>query len=267
MGESGYFFDPETGIRDPRIELRRDGPKKFELLRRFGYQDSEYDEPFIVPATLDKFATDLTSIPWVFAWVVPGLGTHLPAALLHDALVVSDGEEKTHEGPDVSREQADRIFRDGMKALGTPLVRRWLIWAGASLGTVWTTIAPTKYWRIMMILFFGGLSFAGIVHTLDVFDYGWRLPWLGDRSWALEVPVAAAVALILPLAAALLLCGKRWRVGAITGVALAVLLPPTILILGAFVLYRILETLVSRSEGTSPSIDRNLRIGKYATGE
>ena len=135
-----------------------------------------------MPATLNEFATDLTSIPWVFAWVVPGLGTHLPAALLHDALVVSDGEEKTHEGPDVSREQADRIFRDGMKALGTPLVRRWLIWAGASLGTVWTTIAPTKYWRIMMILFFGGLSFAGIVHTLDVFDYGWRLPWLGDRS-------------------------------------------------------------------------------------
>jgi hypothetical protein len=78
-----------------QLRLRRHGDE-FQILRKFGYRDPGYVEPFIVPADPEHFRTDLASIPWVFAWLVPGLGTHLPAVLLHDALVVNGG--KDHEG-------------------------------------------------------------------------------------------------------------------------------------------------------------------------
>lgn len=38
---------------------------------------------------VDPFTTDLASIPQFFAWLVPPLGGHLRAVVLHDALVVS----------------------------------------------------------------------------------------------------------------------------------------------------------------------------------
>lgn len=256
MAEVGRFFDPDAPDEPPEIVLRRNGPKQFELLKSFAYLDSAHDEPFVVPAGRGTF--DLTSVPEAFAWVVPGLGTHLPAVLLHDALVVEPGEPPTHLGPVVSREEADRIFRDAMRCLGTPRIRRWLIWAGASLGTLWTSARPAGYWRAMMVSFFTGLALLGVLSTLDLLDVGWRLPWLADRSIWYELPVAGSLAVIVPLLAALIFWGRRWRVGAISGVALAVLLPPTVLVVAALVVYAALEWALSRTEGTGPSIRTNL---------
>lgn len=256
MAAGGRFFDPNGEGKPPDIVLRRIGPRRFELLESFAYQDPGYEQPFVIPAGRGTF--DLTSVPGVFAWVVPGLGTHLPAVLLHDALVVGKGEAPTHVGPDVTREEADRIFRDAMSCLGTPRVRRWLIWAGASLGTTWTVMKPSGYWRTMMVVFFAGLALLGVLSTLDLLDVGWRLPWLGDRSVWYELPVAAALAVVVPVIAALLLWNGRWRVGAVSGVALAVLLPPTVLVVAALALYAALEWIASRTEGTGPRISGNL---------
>lgn len=261
MATQGQFFDPETGA-DANISLLREAPKKFRLLRGFGYRDPRHTEPFIVPATLDDFHTDLASVPWMFAWVVPGLGTHLPAVLLHDGLVVDDGPP-THDGPRISRQEADRIFRDAMKSLGTPLIRRWLIWAGASLGTIWKTFKPRGYWRPMMVAFFAALTLIGAVHTLDLFDTGWRLPWMGDRAWTVELPVAAGLAVAVPVVASVV-WGRHWKVGAIDGLALAVLLPPTVFIVLAFGVYWVLESLFSRPEKAGPNIAKNVGVGKYA---
>ena len=131
----GGFFDPRTG-GPPVFELRRDGPRAFRLVHPFGYIDARYDEPFICPADTTTFTTDLNSVPAVFSWVVPTHGTHLPAILLHDALVVPAGTPATHRGPAVSREEADRIMRDAMGHLGVRPIRRWLAWTGASLATI-----------------------------------------------------------------------------------------------------------------------------------
>jgi len=261
VATQGQFFDPTTGA-EANISLRREAPKKFRLLRDFGYRDPAFSEPFIVPASLNEFETDLASVPWIFAWVVPGLGTHLPAVLLHDALVVDD-EPPTHDGPPVSREEADRVFRDAMKCLGTPLIRRWLIWAGASLGTAWKTFQPRAYWRVMMVTFFVALTLVGALHTLDLFDAGWRLPWMGDRSWTVELPVAALLAAATPVFASVV-WGRHWRIGAIDGLALAVLLPPTIFVVLAFGVYWVLESVFSRPEKAGPNIAKNVGVGKYA---
>jgi hypothetical protein len=248
------FFDPETGGR-PRIELHREGPLSYRLARRFGYRDAHHAEPFLVPADVASFRTDLTSVPWVFGWLVPGLGTHLPAVLLHDALV-SDGDP-THLGPEVSREEADRVFRDAMRHLGTPLIRRWLIWAGVAVGATWTTARPALYWRTLTVAFFFGLASLGVVTTLDLLDVGWRLPWLGERPWYQELVIGGVLAVLIPVVAALA-WGRRWAVGAIGGVALAVLLPPTALVVPAFGVYWTLERLVSRHEGATPNPRENV---------
>jgi uncharacterized protein DUF1353 len=111
------FYDAEAG-GELQLQLEPVGAE-FKILRRFGYRDPHYQEPFIIPADPVTFRTDLASIPWFFAWLVPGLGTHLPAILVHDALVLSKGEAPAHIGPAVDREDADRILRDAMASLGT----------------------------------------------------------------------------------------------------------------------------------------------------
>ena len=93
--EPTRFFDPGTGGKMV-LQLEPDGAR-FRILRPFGYRDPAYADPFIVPADVATFRTDLASIPWFFAWLVPGLGTHLPAVLLHDGLVVGpDGGQDAH---------------------------------------------------------------------------------------------------------------------------------------------------------------------------
>jgi Protein of unknown function (DUF1353) len=120
---SSGFFHP--GDDDPfQIRLQQIDPLDFKMETQLGYRDAHFAEPFIVPADTATFGTDLTSVPVMFQWLVPSIGVHLPAALIHDGLVYSRAEGKTFVGPDVTREQADRIFRDAMRDLGTPLIRR-----------------------------------------------------------------------------------------------------------------------------------------------
>ena len=138
--EPTRFFDAATG-GTMVLQLEPDGAR-FRILRPFGYRDPAYADPFVVPADVATFRTDLASIPWFFAWLVPGLGTHLPAVLLHDGLVVKPGEGQTHVGPEATREEADRILRDAMASLGTPVVRRWLMWTAVILATAFSTLRP-----------------------------------------------------------------------------------------------------------------------------
>jgi hypothetical protein len=204
-----------------------------------------------VPAAVDAFRTDLASIPWFFAWLVPGLGSHLPAVLVHDALVLKRGEPKCHIGPDVDREEADRILRDAMASLGTPVVRRWLMWTAVILATAVSTLRPRGRWVPVVVgtlLLIGAL---GVLATLDVLDLADVLPWMGERSWPVELATGAGMALAVPLALSLL-WGRLWRAGAIAGVALALLLHVTAAVALVYGIYWLLERLVSSSEGASP---------------
>ena len=257
------FFDPTTG-GTMVLQLEPDGAK-FRILRQFGYRDPRHAAPFIVPADVAGFRTDLASIPWFFAWLVPGIGTHLPAVLVHDALVLKKGEAKAHIGPDVDREEADRILRDAMASLGTPLVRRWIMWTAVILATAFGTLRPRWRWAPLVCGSLGLVAALGSVATLDLIDVADVLPWMGDRPWAREVVGGAAVALLLPLATSIV-WGRLWRAGAIAGIALALLLHVTAAVMLVYGLYWLLEWLLSAGGGASPSPSANLEQADSSEG-
>jgi len=253
--ERSRFFDVQSGGAMV-LELRRDGAQ-FKILRQFGYRDPKYDTPFIVPASIDDFRTDLASIPWMFAWLVPGLGSHLPAVLLHDGLVVSGTEGKSHLGPDVDREEADRILRDAMANLGVPLIRRWLMWTAVILATAWLTLRPRAYWIGVVLVTLLGVGTIGAIATLDLLDVWNVLPWMGERPWYDEIVGGAIFAVLTPLALSVI-WGHLWKAGAIAGIALAFLLHVTVAIIVVYGIYWIAETLVSAPQGVGPDVKENL---------
>lgn len=267
MDEESYFFDVETGERPGRFELAVHGAE-FRLLRRFGYKDRAHEEAFVVPLDPATFTTDLASVPKLFAWLVPGLGTHLPAVLLHDALVLNDDERRRgvrhHIGPTVDRLEADRILRDGMAGLGTPLLLRWIMWVGVVLATAWTDLRPSAWWRLLTVVTFGTVVVLGVLATLDVVDAVDVLPWMGDRPWWVELAGGAAFAVVIPLALALL-WGRLRPAAAIGGIALAFLLHVTVAVAAVYAVYWVLESLVSRAEGGASARENVERVAADAT--
>ncbi len=237
------FFDPDTGGPLCLVLASDVGGSTFALRRRIGFHDGTYDEPFIVPAdddTLEAFRTDLTSVPWFFLWLVPRVGEHLPAAVLHDGLVETSLGGRSYSGPRVEREEADHIFRRAMAVSGVRLVRRWLVWTAVTFATMWRAVRP--YWRWRGVLLLTALLIAGLgsVATLDLLDVVAVLPWMGERPWWVELATGAVAAVLVP--AALSLTWGRFRAaGLIGGVALALLLHVTVAVMAVYGLYRLLE--------------------------
>jgi hypothetical protein len=258
------FFDAETG-GPVQLQVEQDGTG-FRLLRPFGYHDPRHPGiPFVVPADAETFRTDLASIPRCFAWLVPGLGTHLPAILLHDGLVTGADGRQTHIGPAVDREEADLILREAMASLGTPRLRRWLMWTAVALATCWSTLTPRRWWQALVVATVGTVVVLGVVATADLADLWDVLPWMGRRVWWAEVVGGALFAVLVPLVLSLA-WWRRWRVAAIGGVVLAFLLHVTALVAVLSGLYWVAETLVSRPEGSAASVRANMRRASGAIG-
>ena len=231
---------PDPGA-DPRIVLERhaeEGVETFELARRLAYLDRHVGE-LLVPADAD-FRTDLTSVPALFTWLVPKTGAHLPAALLHDALVaarVDPSSYESTEGHEVDRVEADRIFRDAMADTGTGVIRRWIVWTAVTVATVFVgrevPWSRAKHWsyRIAAAATIATILYLGYISTCDLFDRSWvgavGVPWMGERSFWAELVGGLAGAIVLPLALSLL-WGRLRMAGAIAGVMLAVLLHVTV---------------------------------------
>jgi hypothetical protein len=260
---------PDPGS-DPRIVLERlteEGLETFTLERRIAYDDREYHE-ILVPAVIERFHTDLTSVPAAFTWLVPKTGAHLPAALLHDGLVFKPSEGKTYvstEGFDIKRAEADRVFRDAMADTGTGVVRRWLVWSAV---TTWTMLEGTgtgwpnalaRYYRVVAAATILVILYLGYCATLDLFDESGplavQLPWMGDRVWWLEIVGGLAGAIVVPLVLGLF--WGRFRVaGVVAGIVLAVLLHVTVGVILITVGYQLLERLAR----TAPVVAAGLGV-------
>jgi hypothetical protein len=237
------FYDVKTG-GPLRLELASTDGSRFRVLRQFGYRDPRHAEPFVVPASTATFRTDLTSVPWFFAWLVPKTGPHLPAAVLHDGLVSDDPSEVSYEGPWVDRVEADRIFRDAMLSTGTRPVRAWLVWTAVTLATAWRTLAPAWAWRARVAGLFGTIVVLGTLATVDLFDAADLLPWMGERPWWAELALGALAAIVIPAVLALS-WGPLWPAAAIGGVALALLLHVTAAVVVVYAVYAAVERLLS----------------------
>ncbi len=286
----GGFFDGSTLDEsvEPVIVLRRvliDGRERFHLLRPIAYRDAPRlqrrrediasavsggiddgrrcivsdegrSDVFVVPADPESFISDLASVPAVFTWLVPRSGAHLPAALLHDALVA--GPEH-YEGRAVERLEADRIFRDSMVALGTSSARRWLMWATVVLATIWLGALPHARWyRAVMVVTLASVVVLGVIGTLEVSGLVSWTRWGDGRPLGDRVMIGLATAVGTPVLLSVL-WWRLWPVGVITGVALALLLHVTLVLVILTVGFRVIEAVSSAVEG---------RLGRWfgATG-
>jgi len=256
-GQPGEPADPGA---DPRIVLERhseEGVETFALERRLAYLDRHLGE-LLVPAD-PGFRTDLTSVPALFTWLVPKTGAHLPAALLHDALVAGRDDPTSYvstEGHRVDRVAADRIFRDAMADTGTGVIRRWIVWTAVTVATIfvgrrvpWSRARHWSY-RVAAATTILAILCVGYSATSDLFDRSWvgtvDLPWMGDRPWWAELGGGLAGAVVVPLALSLL-WGRLRMAGAISGVMLAVLIHVTVALALIGSTYFALERLARRS--------------------
>jgi hypothetical protein len=259
--DGGTATEPPDRDADPRIVLERlteGGAEQFRLERRLGYDDRELGE-LLVPAS-DDFRTDLTSVPWLFTWLVPTTGAHLPAALLHDGLVGgADGPASyvSTAGHEVTRDVADRVFRDAMADTGTGPVRRWLVWTAVATATIFVgsagwSRARTCGYRVAAATTIVLVVLIGTLATVDLADAGVRLPWMGDRPWWSELVGGVAGAVAIPFL--LGLTWGRFRVaGAVLGVLLALLLHVTVALLLLTALYQGVERL-ARAAPTASAV-------------
>lgn len=246
--------DPDA---DPRIVLERhleDGLETFSMERRIAYRDRHLGE-ILVPASPD-FRTDLTSTPALFTWLVPKTGAHLPAALVHDALVAGGGEPSytSTERHDIDRVEADRVFRDAMADTGTGIVRRWIVWAAVTVATIFVPgglPGPRVLgWahRIGAAASIALIVYLGYSATGDLVDadwpLAWQVPWMGERDWPLEILGGLVGAVVVPLVLSLL-WGRFRMAGAISGVLLAVLLHVTVALALISLAYQAMEALAT----------------------
>ena len=260
LPRNGVPGEPANPGADPRIVLERhaeEGIETFSLERRLAYLDRHLGE-LLVPADPD-FRTDLTSVPALFTWLVPKTGAHLPAALLHDALVAGPDDPTSYDstnGHVVDRVTADRIFRDAMADTGTGVIRRWIVWTAVTVATIfvgrevpWSAARHWSY-RIAAGVTIATIVYLGYSSTSDLFDRSWLgavdVPWMGDRTWWVEVVGGLSGAIVVPLALSVL-WGRMRMAGAIAGVLLAVLLHVTVGLAVIGSTYIALEHLARRS--------------------
>ncbi len=278
LARDGVPGEPPDPAADPRIVLERhteEGVETFELERRLAYLDRHLGE-LLVPAD-PGFRTDLTSVPALFTWLVPKTGAHLPAALLHDALVAGRDDPTSYvstDGHEVDRVEADRIFRDAMADTGTGVIRRWIVWTAVTVATIFVGRAVpwtrAKHWsyRVAAAVTIVTILYLGYSSTSDLFDRSWvgavDVPWMGDRSWWVEVVGGLSGAIVLPLALSLL-WGRLRMAGAIAGVLLAVLLHVTVGLAVIGATYLALERLARRSPALAWALGAVVVVGSLVT--
>jgi hypothetical protein len=261
----GVFFDGVSmrTDREPTVVLRRvliAGRERFALLTPIAYWDHDHLEPHVVPAAPETFTSDLTSVPFMFTWLVPRSGRHLLAALLHDGLVGSEDAGPTYRGPRVTRTEADLIFRRALCSLGVPRARAWLMWTAVTLATLqveaWSDGPRARLRWFRMVGTLGAVLGIGVLATLDLFDVVAVLPWMGDLPWHTEVARGALAAVVIPALLGLL-WGRLWSAGMIAGIALAWLLHVSALVVALAAGFRAVELLSSRCRPTRARNKRN----------
>lgn len=103
-----------------RVEKMHNG--EWKLLDPLTFCSAIVDRVITVPA---GFTTDFASVPRIpLAFLLTGDTAH-EAAVVHDWLYVTGIYD---------RATADAIFREAMAAMGEPVVKNWLMWAGVRLG-------------------------------------------------------------------------------------------------------------------------------------
>ncbi|MAT06137.1 MAG: hypothetical protein CL424_13945 [Acidimicrobiaceae bacterium] len=243
MGAFTYGTDTitigDTGnIVLERLPIQAGDCEEFRLHREVTYTTTLDDgSPFtytVPPADDPDWVTDLASVPQLLTWLVPTSGKHLPAALVHDALV---------DDPNIDRYHADALFRDGMGDLEVGFIRRWLMWTAVTLETVRRGADPlTKvrtFGSLLLILALGAAATVNLATDVAV------LPWMGSEDgvggFFVETAFGLAGAVVIPIVLGVLFWAPVRTAGVIAGVSIAVLFHAMLLVAGVYGFYRLLE--------------------------
>ena len=148
------------------VDVRQVDDQDWETLRALPYHATTED--FEVPV---HERTDFASVPRVFVWFIPRYGRYTKAAILHDYLcgiAVPAGR--------ISRIEADGIFRQAMRELGVPFLRRWIMWAAVRLGALTNPAGRKKWWT-----------------------EAWRVALVAGVALPIVAPAAAVIVITLPV--------------------------------------------------------------------
>ena len=117
------------------VEVRQDGDDTWMTLSSITYH-AKYATFHVPPGQ----GTDFASVPRYFVWLVPRYGRYTKAAILHDYLCRASAERG-----EISRVDADGVFRQAMRTLGVGFLRRWIMWAAVRAAVI-TTPAGRRGW-------------------------------------------------------------------------------------------------------------------------
>jgi hypothetical protein len=120
-------------VFDSDLLLDAVGPREWRLARPLVWTGSQGDT-FTVPV---GFRTDFATVPRVLRSVVEPYGAYTRAAVLHDYLLSTLGNDPLKYGvPPVTSQEADAIFRKVMHELGVGYAKRWSMWAAVRWGAL-----------------------------------------------------------------------------------------------------------------------------------
>ncbi len=106
------------------------------LVRQAGDRDWVVEEEIVYRGRTESFTvdvgfhTDFASVPRIFTWLLPTYGRYTRPAILHDKLC-----QLARRG-EISRVDADGLFRRSMHELGVAFLWRWLLWAAVRAQSV-----------------------------------------------------------------------------------------------------------------------------------
>ena len=241
--EAAVTIGPTPNIVLERLPLLPEATDRetFLLHRSITYTVAD-DEPggpfsYSVPPDGQEYDTDLASVPQLLTWLVPKSGRHLPAALVHDAMV---------DDAAIDRFEADRRFRDGMGDLGVGVIRRWVMWTAVSLKTI--EKRGTTRLRIGAVLTGIIVLVLGTLATINLVTSTVLVPWMGDRAWPAELVLGLSGAVVIPMVLGVALWGPIRIAGVIAGIAAAVLFHAVLMTAGVYGMYLALERLSRRAQ-------------------
>ncbi len=226
------------GNPDGHLTLVQVNERDFLLRGRLRYLGETGLEDQVSAETLEDIrevgpdtlpGTDLASVPPLLRWLVGTYGAHTPAALIHDRLI-RDG--RRNAGP-VTDAQADRYFRFMLKAVGIPVVLRWIMWTAVALRTRWAAGGRTRLllaaWVVLASIGLTAVVSAGV----DLlFETG--TPFGLSGGWLLLLSVLA-------IGPASLLWEGQYGAGLVASLVVPWILPPALLAAAGYGVYWTLE--------------------------
>ena len=217
--QRGHTVRIEGRLLLERVTVVRDGRRheRFRLARPVSLTHPELGR-LLVPADPAGFETDLTSVPAVFGWLIGSTGAHLPAAVVHDALLHGLNEERSP----VDRRGADRVFGDLLQASGVGSVRRTMMIAAVTLATRLRSAGAARLGVLLHLLV---IALAGAWATSALLGAVVDPPWIIGEGVVRWVSALLGIAMVpVPLA---LMWGRDRLHGLVTGWSLAALLHVT----------------------------------------